>query len=342
MKNKFLFFAMMLIITSSVWQTQNTLASENGVVAIKEASKDEKKAKIVTYSLKGAEIPGEGTLLTFDEMSKLITIPDSYSWMSLMVRVPPISLRGMRDRKITENTDEFGVHANSLLHESKALATVVKSESAQLRGELVKETRRVLGEIDRTLCGLVEGTIDSTLSEGKSFTGLQGQVKAINGYVDGLWLEHHGFAGITVRLKLIQSNQRWEQYDTNGEPITDFQIRIVSGDLGGGQTCRTTKAYALAFGREDGSYCILTCPDVMSSPLVDGMREIKLVPFITNLRKEAAAALLLAPPFSLDPRAIHGYKDESGHLVPGRFAPTPDSSVSVSVSVNTNKKGVPQ
>mgnify|MGYP001598767211 FL=1 len=342
MKNKSLFFAILALV---FWFCQaNTQAADPsgiGIAAIQENSGGEaKEAKIVSYTLKGAEIPKEGTPLTLCEINNLTGIPDSYSWMSMMIRVPSINLKGMRDRRITENTDKFGVLANSLLHEAKALATVIKGESAQLRGELVKETRRVLGEVDGVFCGLVGDTIVSTLSEGKSFTDLQGKVKSTEGYVDGLWLEHHGFQGITVRLKLIEHSQRWEQYHVDGTPITDFQVRIVSGDLGGGQTTRTTKAYAVAFAKEDGSYCILTCPDVLASPLINGMREIKLIPFITNLRKEAAAALLLAPPFSLDPRAIHGYKDESGNLVPGLFAPTPDSCVKVVNTINNiNSKG---
>lgn len=310
-KSFYIYTAMSLIIAMSFSQTgcgsghkgmEDAAAATDKISGV--ASNEKGKADVLDYPLKGADLPSESTPLTFDEINNLIKEKDVYSWMSKPVFVPIIDIKMMRTKKITENTDVFGEESNSLLHQAKALSLVVEGESAQMRGELVRETRRVLEAINTVLCGIIGDTVNKTLSEGSDFTDLEEKVKADSGYVDGTHMEHHGAVGIKVKLKLNHISQRWEMYEMDGSLVKDFQYAISTGRMGGLQIAGTTKAYAIAYARKDGEYSILVCPDVEASPLRDGLREISLNLMAVNLSKEAVKSLLGAPPFNLGNETI--------------------------------------
>ncbi|MDP3902091.1 MAG: hypothetical protein Q8Q21_00705 [bacterium] len=178
---------------------------------------------------------------------------------------------------------------------------IEREDYDQQKGKISLETDRITSTISMNIAKASGVSVNDTLK----FSDASDRIKTMEGRVDGLWLQQHGFGGIKVRLKLDNMSQRWVMYHLDGSPVRDFQYVVSTGNIGGAQTKNTLKVYAVAFANNSGSYCILVCPDAEASPIADGMRTIQLNPFITNLVEGAAVSILGNPPFSLRDEAIN-------------------------------------
>ncbi|RJQ33061.1 hypothetical protein C4572_00040 [Candidatus Parcubacteria bacterium] len=351
MKNKILFFNVVMSLVVIAWQSQAMAAWPFGGDVEAEELKplktilspdcekeEEEELGIAHYVIQGAEIPNNGSAMTFTELNKLSSIPDSYSWMGMMVRVPSINLGDMRARKMADNTDQFGVQANSLLHRAKALAIVVKGESAQMRGELVKETRRVLGEVDEVFCGLIGDTINQTLSEGKSFAAMQSNVEVHEGCING----NKPFIGITAKGKLNPLEQSFDLF-LNGEPVK-FKFVVCVGNLGDKQTESVMKIYALAYATNTSNYSIIGCADVEAQPVdKEGFRTVPLTLMASKIRAEKVRGILAGMPYCLQDWQINDLlAPNKTNLAASANALMPDESESQACSTNITGGGNPQ
>lgn len=242
----------------------------------------------------GEALPPSDSNLTREELDRFIQ-NGHYNWMGVFFAPQVVD---PQEHSVKNLVDELG---NSLLKSqylSEVLALKIEREDCdQQKGKISLETDRVATAVMQNIRKASKVSVDDTLS----VTDVPSRIESLEGYVSGLWLEHHGFRGVTVEIYLNNLSQKWEMYRLGeNEIIQDFQYIVSVGNIGGAQTKDIIKVYAVAFDKDSASYTILICPDVEDSPVKkNGKREIKLLPFFRNMRGYSLKIILSNMPFNL-------------------------------------------
>ena len=247
--------------------------------------------------------------MTRSEIDTLLT-KGHYNWMGFLYSPSKLDPQSFSVKALGEALGEKLI-ATQYLSEVLGLK-IERDDYDQQKGKISLETDRIASAISRNIKTSSGISVNDTLS----VTNIPDRLKTAEGYIDALWLEHHGFGGIKVKIKLDNISQKYILFDLSGNPIKDFTYSISVGNIGGAQVKDTIKLYTVAFAKDSTSYAILVCPDIEAAPVIDGMREICINVFATNLRKEAAIALLGNPPFNLTDAGINRL-----------FAPTPETQI---------------
>ena len=97
---------------------------------------------------------------------------------------------------------------------------IERDDYDQQKGKISLETDRIASAISRNIKTSSGISVNDTLS----VTNIPDRLKTAEGYIDALWLEHHGFGGIKVKIKLDNISQKYILFDLSGNPIKDFHL----------------------------------------------------------------------------------------------------------------------
>lgn len=299
---KIFFIVFFLAVTAFAWK--QTKAEE-----VKEIEKD---AQVVSpesgmmrlhynyagnYS--GEALPPGDSNLTREQLDRLMQ-NGHYNWMGVFFTPTVIDPQAYSVKSLV---DKLGNSLLESLYLSEVLALKIEREDCdQQKGKISLETDRVATAVMQNIRKASKISVDDTLS----VTNVPSRIESIEGYVSGLWLEHHGFKGVTVEIYLNNLSQKWEMYRLGeNEVIEDFQYVVSIGNMGGAQTKDMIKVYTVAYDKDSASYTVLFCPDVEASPVKkNGRREIELLPFFRNVRGDSLKSILSNMPFNLTDNCI--------------------------------------
>lgn len=247
----------------------------------------------------GEALPPGDSNLTREQLDRFMQ-NGHYNWMGVFFAPAAVDPQVYSVKSLVDKLGNSLLEAQYL---SEVLALKIEREDCdQQKGKISLETDRVATVVMQNIRKASKISTDDTLS----VTDIPSRIESAEGYVSGLWLEHHGFRGVTVEIYLNNLSQKWEMYRLGeNEVIEDFQYVVSVGNMGGSQTKDMIKVYAVAYDKDSASYTVLICPDIEASPVKkNGRREIELLPFFRNVRGDSLKSILSNMPFNLTDNCI--------------------------------------